>query len=362
MYQTEIEHSGEITRAYTRIHPNSKVVEFLGNMCSAPDTYELLSSSALVGESAQMKEVYRLIKRVSGGDSTVLIQGESGTGKELVARAIHMNSERKSRPLVAVNCAALTESLSESELFGHEKGAFTGASAQTRGLIEHAHEGTFLMDEIGELVPSIQAKLLRVLQERAVMRVGGRTVIPVNVRLIAATNKNLLEEVRKGAFRSDLYYRVNVVSINLPPLRERREDIPLLAGHFLGKHSKRCRRSIKGFSAEAERTLLNYDWPGNVRELANVIERAVLLGNDAFVRPEDFPETLHVSNSGQQPSGYRESMAQSRKEALLEAIKQSDGNLTEAARLLGVHRNYLYRLMRALGLRQAGGKAEAVSG
>jgi transcriptional regulator with PAS, ATPase and Fis domain len=311
----------------------------------------------MVGDCPTMKIVYSFIDRVANSKSTVLVNGESGTGKELVAHAIHNLGARAGGPFVAVNCAALTESLLESELFGYERGAFTGALGRTKGLIECAHGGTFFLDELGELTPTIQAKLLRVLQERCIMRVGGRNNVDVDVRFIAATNKNLREEVRKGNFREDLYYRVDVVSVSLPPLRERRDDIPVLADHFLLRFRQRCQREVIGFSAAARQLMAQYDWPGNVRELANAVERAVLLGGTPLIRRDDLPETLRLgsrdlTSAADGPDKYRQSLARCRREMLQEAIHHSGGNLTRAAKMLGVHRNYLYRLMRSMDLRQ----------
>jgi Nif-specific regulatory protein len=242
----------------------------------------------MVGESAAMQRVYQFISKIAPTDATVLINGESGTGKELAARAIHRNSKRAQKPFVAVNCAALTETLLETELFGHERGAFTGAVAQKKGRLEIAAGGTVFLDEIGELTPSLQVKLLRVLQEREFERVGGTLSIKIDVRVIAATNKNLDDAMASGEFRHDLYYRLNVVSLDMPPLRERREDIMLLAYYFAQKYSAKCNRKLKGISPEARESLVAYDWPGNVRELENAIERAVVLGTTDFILPKDF--------------------------------------------------------------------------
>ena len=246
----------------------------------------------LVGESAAMQTVYRFISRVAATDATVLLCGESGTGKELVAHAIHANSPRARGPLVAINCAALPETLLESELFGHERGAFTGAVSQQPGRLELANHGTVFLDEVGELAPAPQAKLLRVLEDRVVERVGGRKGIKIDVRLIAATNRNLEAAVADGSFRRDLYYRLNVVAVAIPPLRERLEDLPLLAAYFMRKHAARCNRSVKGISPAARALLARYDWPGNVRELSNVIERAIVLGSSELIQPDDLPEPL----------------------------------------------------------------------
>ncbi|MBX3277993.1 MAG: sigma 54-interacting transcriptional regulator [Acidobacteria bacterium] len=318
---------------------------------------ELRLTHSLVGESAQMREVYDFISRVAPTDSTVLIRGESGTGKELAARALHLNGPRASKPFVAINCAAINEMLLESELFGHEKGAFTGAVAQKKGKIEIAEGGTLFLDEIGEMSPALQAKLLRVLQEREFERVGGLRPIRVDVRIIAATHRDIEAMIRQGNFRQDLYYRLNVVSLRMPPLRSRREDIPLLARHFTARYAERCHRPIAGISPEADACLRAYDWPGNVRELENAIERAVVLGGGENIRPEDLPEAIIDSASGSvsgAESGaakYHEALQAAKRAIILDAAAQTGGNLAEAARWLGVHPNYLYRLVRHLGLR-----------
>jgi transcriptional regulator with GAF, ATPase, and Fis domain len=308
----------------------------------------------MVGDSAAMREVYQLIERVASTESTVLVYGESGTGKELCARAIHRNSNRRDQPFVAINCAALTETLLESELFGHERGAFTGAVTQKRGQLEMANTGTIFLDEMGEISPALQAKLLRVLQERDFMRVGGTRSIPLNIRVIAATNKNLLTATREGTFREDLYYRLNVVAITMPPLRDRKEDIPQLANYFGAKYSERCNRRIMGISADAGTLLKQYDWPGNIRELENAIERAVVLGSSGMILPEDLPEALHETPAqSMRSSTYHEAVRQLKRQLILTATDQSEGKITEAARLLGVHSNYLHRLIRNLDLRLA---------
>jgi transcriptional regulator with PAS, ATPase and Fis domain len=306
----------------------------------------------MVGESPKMREVYQLIERVAASDTTVLIFGESGTGKELAARAIHRNSGRRDQPFVAINCAALTETLLESELFGHERGAFTGAIAQKRGQLEMAHGGTIFLDEMGEISPALQAKLLRVLQERDFMRVGGTRSIPLNIRILAATNKNLQKATKEGTFREDLYYRLNVVTITMPPLREHKEDILLLAGYFAAKYGEKCNRRVLGISPDARNLLTQYDWPGNIRELENAIERAVVLGLSGMILPEDLPETLHETPAqSMRSSTYHEAVRQIKRQLILTAMDQSDGKFTEAARLLGVHANYLHRLIRNLDLR-----------
>jgi len=308
----------------------------------------------MVGEGAAMERVYHFISKVAPTDSTVLISGESGTGKELAARAIHRNSKRMGKPFMAVNCAALNESLLESELFGHEKGAFTGAVTQKKGRLEVADHGTVFLDEIGELSPALQVKLLRVLQEREFERVGGTTSIKVDIRLIAATNKNLEEAIEAGEFRQDLFYRLNVVSFEMPALRDRREDIPLLATYFADKYSVKCNRRLTGISAEARTCLSAYDWPGNVRELENAIERAVVLGTTDRILPEDLPEAVletdHVSDTSTTLK-YHEAVTQTKRQIILDAMTQAKGNYTEAAKLLGVHPNYLHRLITNLNLR-----------
>jgi len=307
----------------------------------------------MIGESGAMQRVYHFISKVAPTDSTVLVEGESGTGKELAARAIHRNSKRVQKPFVAVNCAALAESLLESELFGHEKGAFTGAQSQKKGRLEIADGGTLFLDEIGELSPFLQVKLLRVLQEREFERVGGTATIKVDIRLIAATNKNLEEAIEAGQFRQDLFYRLNVVSFEMPALRDRREDIPLLASYFADKYSVRCNRRLHGISAEARTRLAAYDWPGNVRELENAIERAVVLGTTDTILPDDLPEAVleRESVGANGTLKYHDAVTQTKKQIILQAVQQADGNYTDAAKALGVHPNYLHRLIRNLDLK-----------
>ncbi|HJY30975.1 MAG TPA: sigma 54-interacting transcriptional regulator [Pyrinomonadaceae bacterium] len=306
----------------------------------------------MIGEAAAMQHVYYFISKVAPTDATVLISGESGTGKELAARAIHRNSKRAQKAFMAVNCAALNESLLESELFGHERGSFTGALNQKKGRLEIADGGTIFLDEIGELTPALQVKLLRVLQEREFERVGGTVTLKVDLRVIAATNKNLEEAIEAGEFRQDLYYRLNVVSLEMPPLRERREDIMLLANYFADKYGTRCNRKLKGFSPEARTCLMSYDWPGNVRELENAIERAIVLGTTDLIRPEDLPEAVVEARlSSTSPLRYHEAVTQAKKQIILEAAAQVNGNFAEAARLLGVHPNYLQRLVQNLQIK-----------
>jgi transcriptional regulator with GAF, ATPase, and Fis domain len=307
----------------------------------------------MVGRSAPMRQVYKFIERVAPSDATVLIFGESGTGKELVAGAIHKNSPRKNQPFVALNCAALTETLLESELFGHEKGAFTSAISQKKGFLEVAEGGTIFLDEIGELSAILQAKLLRVLQEREFMRVGGTRTIKINVRFLAATNKDLQKAVRDGAFRSDLFHRLNVIPLVLPALREHREDIPALAQHFAALHAKKCNRVINGISKEALGDLARYDWPGNIRELENAMERAVVVGSSDSILAEDLPDAISegAHDGNENRARYHDAVRSLKKQLILSAIEESQGNVTEAAKQLGVHANYLHRLMRNLELR-----------
>lgn len=316
----------------------------------------------MVGDSTRMRDVYQFLSRVSPTESTVLIHGESGTGKELVARAIHRNSPRSAQPFVAINCAAITETLLESELFGHERGAFTGAVAQKKGKIEVADGGTLFLDEVSELAPALQAKLLRVLQEREFERVGGTRTVKVDVRLIAATNKELAEQVKAGAFRQDLFYRLNVVSLTMPPLRERRDDIPLLVNYFIVKHAAKCKVRPRALSKEARACLINYDWPGNVRELENAIERALVLGGGDTLLPEDLPEAVleRESSAGVASGKYHAALTDLKKQLILRALDDTGGNYTEAAKMLGVHPNYLHRLIRNLDLKAAARSGQAM--
>jgi two-component system, NtrC family, response regulator HydG len=309
-------------------------------------------NTGIVGRSSAIRRLLDLVARVAPRDTTVLITGESGTGKELIARALHQQSPRKERPFVAVNCAALSETLFESELFGHEKGAFTGAVALKRGRFELAQGGTIFLDEVGELAPSLQAKLLRVLQQREFERVGGVQAHPLDIRVIAATNRDLNEEVREGKFREDLFHRLNVVNLDSPPLRDRREDIPLLARYFLQRSAERCKRHIQGLSQEVEEMIMQYSWPGNVRELENAMERAVVLGVSEWVLPEDLPESLLDSAPRDSKTKYHQSVGQAKHDAIIDAYVQGKGDYKQAARLLGLHPNYLLRLVRNLNLRE----------
>jgi Nif-specific regulatory protein len=312
----------------------------------------------MVGSSVALDGVRTFISRVAPSDASILICGESGTGKELVARAIHRHSARAGQPFVAINCAAITETLLESELFGHEKGAFTGAVSQQKGRLEVAHGGTVFLDEVGELAAGLQAKLLRVLQEREFERVGGRQPVRVDIRVIAATNRDLKTAISEKIFRQDLYYRLNVVSVTVPPLRRRPEDIPVLATHFVSQHAKKARRKLKGIAEPALAYLTKYDWPGNVRELENAMQRAVVLGTADMVQPEDLPEeVLEAEPDSTAAAGYHAGVRESKKQIIVKAMAQANGNFTEAAKLLGVHPNYLHRLVRNLNLRVVLGKA-----
>jgi len=308
--------------------------------------------TGIIGRSAVMSRLHEKIERLAPQETTVLILGESGTGKELVARALHSGSRRKLAPFVAINCAALTPSLLESELFGHEKGAFTDAVAQKKGKLELAGGGTVFLDEIGELAHELQAKLLRVLQQREFERVGGTKTIKLDVRLIAATNRDLAEDVKRHAFREDLFHRLNVVSLRTPPLRERREDIPELARHFLARASARCGRRVEGISEEAERYLVAYDWPGNVRELENIMERAVVLGQSEQVQLEDLSDSGLESAAAPDLAGaYQSSVGEAKRDSIRRAWNEAGGDYKAAAAKLGLHPNSLLRLVRTLGLR-----------
>ena len=317
-------------------------------------TVEISQERSLVGEGARMKEVYQFLKRVAPTDSTVLIEGESGTGKELAARALHRNSPRAGKPFVAINCSAIPESLLESDLFGHERGAFTGAASLKKGRLEVADGGVVFLDEIGELALALQVKLLRVLQEREFERVGGTHPIKVDIRLIAATNCNLEQAVREGGFRQDLYYRLAVLRITMPALRDRREDIPMLVRHFVQKHAKRCKVKPRPISREALACLVNYDWPGNVRELENAIERALVLGASDVILPEDLPESLleRTPPPEMTEAKYHAAVKELKKHLILDAVEQTQGSYADAARILGVHPNYLHRLIRNLELKE----------
>jgi two-component system response regulator AtoC len=300
----------------------------------------------IMAKSSKMRRVIEVIKIVAKSNATVLITGESGTGKELVARAIHSQSHRRNKPFVAVSCAALPESLLESELFGHEKGSFTGAYAQKKGKFELANGGTLFLDEVGEMSANIQVHLLRVLEEKEFTRVGGNEPIRVDVRVISATNKDLRKAIEKQEFREDLYYRLNVVNIELPPLRERKEDICLLAEHFLHKFATENQKEITGFSSEAIESVLNYDWPGNVRELENAIERAVILAKDSIIIIGDLPqENLSPAYS----TTPRRNLKEVERGHIWSVLHETGENYSEAARILGISRMTLYNKAKEYG-------------
>jgi two-component system, NtrC family, response regulator AtoC len=300
----------------------------------------------LIGQSSEMVEIYRLVARVAALETTVLIQGETGTGKELVARAIHYASPRADRPFVAIDCAALPETLFESELFGHERGAFTGAVQSRRGLLETADGSTCFLDEISELPLGLQAKLLRVLQERVLRRVGGNEPIAVNLRLIAATNRDLRKRVAEGAFREDLYYRLNGVTITMPPLRDRGADIPLLAHDFMRRYAEAAGKTLEGFAPETLTLLSTYRWPGNVRELEHAIERAVALARSAFILPEDLPPEIRAETTRppELPS-RRMTLDEVKQWYVTTVLEETGGNKVRAAELLGIDRRTLYRIL-----------------
>jgi two-component system response regulator HydG len=301
-----------------------------------------------------MNSLFETMAMVAPSEATLLIEGESGTGKELIANAIHQNSPRSERPLLKVNCAALPETLLESELFGHEKGAFTGAIARRQGRFHLAHKSSIFLDEIGEMAPATQAKILRVLQEREFEPVGSTQTIKVDTRIIAATNKNLKEEIDQGHFREDLYYRINVVVLRVPPLRERQEDIPLLADFFLKQYAQKNRRSIHGFTPRAVDLLMRHDWPGNVRELENVVERSVIMSRGDMITPLEFPQILRELDIDGQASGVDLTPGRSLKEVekgmILSTLDETGGNRTHAAKLLGISRRTLQLKLKEYGI------------
>jgi DNA-binding NtrC family response regulator len=301
----------------------------------------------IITKSPKMQQVIELIKVVARSNATVLITGESGTGKELVVRAIHSQSYRKDKPFVPVSCAALPESLLESELFGHEKGAFTGAHALRKGKIEFANRGTLFLDEIGEMSANIQVHLLRVLEEREFTRVGGNELIKVDVRVVSATNRDMKEAVASGQFREDLYYRLNVVSIGLPPLRERREDIPLLAEYFLKKFAAENQKEVSGFSPEVTDFLLKYQWPGNVRELENTVERAVILTKSSEIQLADL---LQKNSPLVGPASSGKTLKEVERNHIINILNETGGNYGKAARILGISRATIYNKAKAYGL------------
>lgn len=308
---------------------------------------EMLNLEGLIGESPEMKKVFELIKIVAPQDTTVMIRGESGTGKELIARAIHMNSPRRYYPIIPINCGAFTETLLESELFGHEKGAFTGAQYRRKGKIEMANGGTLFLDEVGSVSPKMQVELLRVLETKQFTRVGGTDIVKVDFRPISATNENLEKLVEEGKFREDLYYRLNVFTINVPPLRERRGDIPILAQYFVVKFSRVMNKPILKISDEAMEILLNHSWPGNVRELENAIERAMVVGKAPEIRPEDLPFSYDKNFSS-----ISDSLEEVEKNHIANVLRKYDWNITKAAAALEINRVTLYNKIKKYGLQK----------
>jgi two-component system response regulator HydG len=305
----------------------------------------------LVGQSEPLRRIRQLIQTAASSEATVLIQGESGTGKEIIANAIHAHSKRARGPLVKMNCAAVPETLLESELFGHEKGAFTGADRRRIGRFEQAEGGTLFLDEVCEMHPRLQAKFLRGLQEREIERLGGSPPIPVDVRIIAATNRDLDKALAEGVLREDLYYRLNVILLRVPPLRERMDDVPILAMHFLKKYAAREGVGGSGITDEAMNVLLSYGWPGNVRELENAIERAVVLGRADELRPQDLPPQVHRRGDDERPLiPAHLSLEEIEKLAIVQALRLTGGNKSEAAERLGIHRTSLYDKMRRYGI------------
>lgn len=313
----------------------------------------------IIGESNEILDIFKQIKRVSNANSPVLILGESGTGKELIARAIHNSSNRKDKPFVRVNCAALSQSLLESELFGHEKGAFTGAVRQKPGRFEIARDGTIFLDEIGELTNEVQVKLLRVLQEKEFERVGGVDTIEMKARIITATHQNLEKLIEEGKFREDLYYRLNVIPINLPPLRERKEDIPLLVNHFIKKYSQEAKKDIRGIEDKALALLISYSFPGNIRELENMVERAVVMSNNPVLKLNDFPNIIYEENLGknilnnnnvEELPNLSQLVEKYEKKIIREALQKNNGNISHTAKELGMKRTTLRYKMEKYGL------------
>ena len=319
----------------------------------------LVQTERIVGNSPAMQEVYKTVGKVAKADATVLITGESGTGKELVAEALHYNSNRRSGPIVKVSCAALPETLLEAELFGHEKGSFTGAMTQRRGRFEMADKGTIFLDEIGEMSLPMQTKLLRVLQERKIERVGSSLPIKVDIRIICATNKDLQRQVEQQKFRDDLFYRLNVINIHMPPLRDRKEDIPALVEHFLAKHRYSATAQPAAISEEALKRLMEYEWPGNVRELENVVERAVVLSRGQIITSRELPFGDHEGDGHEEEGGdevsveksfFKKSVAQFEKDLIMKALRDANGNRSKAAEMLGIYRRLLYAKIKEYGL------------
>ena len=360
-YVTKPFRAGEILQAVEKALERVRLRREVAQLRQA--VAERFAFASLVGKSPKMQDVYTQIEKLAASRGAVLIQGESGTGKELVAKAIHFNGPRKSEPFVVINCGAIPEALQESELFGHERGAFTGAIAAKKGLFEEAHGGSLFLDEVAEMAPGLQAKLLRVLQDGELRRVGGTRTFRVDTRVIAATNHDLAAEAREGAFRQDLYYRLNVFPIFLAPLRERAEDLPLLVDHFLQRFARESGRPPKGFSSEALRAMVVYPWPGNVRELEHAVERAVLLGEGEMIGSGDLPpEILEPQDELPLPLpnptvGFKETMARVTRDAevklIRRALAQAGNNRTQAARLLGISRRALLYKLNEYSLRRS---------
>lgn len=329
-----------------------KEVEYLRS-----ELTERIDFENMVGTSEKMQKVFETIKEVARHDATVLILGESGTGKEMVARAIHYNSKRKDKPFIAVDCAALTPTLIESELFGHEKGSFTDATKEKTGKFELAHGGTLFLDEIGNLGLDTQVKILRTLQEREIEKVGGERTIKVDIRLISATNVDLKKALKEGKFREDLYYRLNVVPVEIPPLRERSEDIPLLANHFLAKYNQKFNKNTKGFSYDTMKYLTQYKWPGNVRELQNIIERLVVLGKEDVISPESLPLDIIIGGMENKTDFIREdatlqnAVDEFQKQRIINALEKTEWDRKKAAQILGVHYNTVLKNIKRLNIK-----------
>ena len=338
----------ELRLAMERAMDHTKLREENRLLRASLDTH--FDRSNIVGRSSAMEKLLGLVAQVSEADATVLITGESGTGKELIAEAIHFNSPRKERPFIKINCAAITESLLEAELFGHEKGSFTGADRRKEGKFRQADGGSLFLDEVSEMSQAMQVKLLRVLQEREITRVGGDEVITVDVRVIAATNKNLLEAVTAGHFREDLFYRLNVITLQVPPLRERQEDIALLALHFLTVFAEKNNKVIKGFTPRAMDRLLKYEWPGNIRELMNVIERSVVLSRSEYLDEDALSLTeRHEATSNDVTAGTLP-LEEVEKATIIKTLKATGGNKSETARRLGITRRTLHQKLRKYGM------------
>ncbi len=326
----------------------------LENMSLRREVEKKYNFSNIVGQSRQMQDVFKLIQKVAKTKGNVLITGKSGTGKELVARAIHYNSDRKHKPFVAVNCGAIVGNLMESEFFGHKKGSFTGAVRDKEGLFQMASDGTLFLDEVGDIPLNLQVKLLRAIEEREVMPVGGVNPVKVDVRIIAATNRDLADDVNKGLFRDDLYYRLNVVEIQLPSLSQRREDIPLLVNHFIQKYNSELKCAIKGVDNETMRILMNYEWKGGIRELENVIERALILSENDYLSKSDLPPNmLSEDYHFIQPDRLKEAVAAFEKEHILSVLKRVDMNKEEASKILDISLSSLYRKIDELGINTA---------